>query len=43
MENGTRINRELWGVVALVGACFAVLSLASYSPLDRSFNVPSGS
>ena len=43
MENGTRINRELWGSVALVGACFAVLSLASYSPLDRSFNVPSGS
>ena len=43
MENGTRINRELWGAVALVGACFAVLSLASYSPLDRSFNVPSGS
>ncbi len=43
MENGTRINRELWGVVALVGAGFAVLSLASYSPLDRSFNVPSGS
>ena len=42
MEKGSRLNRELWGVVALAGAGFAVLSLASYSPLDRSFNVPSG-
>ena len=43
MEHGSRLNRELWGAVALVGACFAVLSLVSYSPLDRSLNVPSGS
>ena len=38
----TRLNRELWGSVALVAAGFAVLSLISYSPLDRSINVPSG-
>jgi len=38
----TRLNRELWGSVALVAAGFAVLSLVSYSPLDRSINVPSG-
>ena len=43
MQNGSRLNRELWGSVALVAACFAVLSLVSYSPLDRSINVPSGS
>ena len=42
MQNGSRLNRELWGSVVLVAACFAVLSLVSYSPLDRSFNVPSG-
>ena len=38
----TRLNRELWGSVVLVAAGFAVLSLVSYSPLDRSINVPSG-
>lgn len=43
MQQGSRLNRELWGSVVLVTACFAVLSLVSYSPLDRSFNVPSGS
>ncbi len=43
MQKGSRLNRELWGSVILVTACFVVLSLASYSPLDRSFNVPSGS
>ncbi len=43
MQNGSRLNRELWGSVALVAACFTVLSLVSYSPLDRSINVPSGS
>ena len=43
MEHGSRLNRELWGSVALVGACFAMLSLVSYSPLDRSLNAPSGS
>ncbi len=42
MQNGSRLNRELWGSVALVAACFAVLSLVSYSPLDQSINVPSG-
>ena len=42
MEKGTRINRELWGSVTLLGACFAILSLLSYSPLDRSLNVPAG-
>ncbi len=43
MQDGSRLNRELWGSVILVTACFAVLSLASYSAQDRSFNVPSGS
>ena len=43
MQNGSRLNRELWGSVAVVAACFAVLSLVSYNPLDQSFNVPSGS
>ncbi|MDE0033420.1 MAG: DNA translocase FtsK 4TM domain-containing protein [Deltaproteobacteria bacterium] len=43
MQKGSRLNRELWGSVVLVTACFAVLSLFSYSPMDRSFNVPSGS
>lgn len=43
MQKGSRLNRELWGSVILVTACFAVLSLVSYSALDRSFNVPSGS
>ena len=43
MQKGSRLNRELWGSVVLVTTCFAVLSLVSYSPLDRSFNVPSGS
>ena len=43
MQQGSRLNRELWGSVILVTACFAVLSLVSYSALDRSFNVPSGS
>ena len=42
MQNGSRLNREIWGSVVFIGACFAVLSLVSYSPLDRSFNVPSG-
>ena len=43
MQKGSRLNRELWGSVVLVTACFAVLSLVSHSALDRSFNVPSGS
>ncbi len=43
MQEGSRLNRELWGSVILVTACFAMLSLASYSAQDRSFNVPSGS
>ncbi len=42
MQNGSRLSRELWGSVALVAACFAVLSLVSHSPLDQSINVPSG-
>ena len=42
MQNGSRLNREIWGSVIFIGACFAVLSLVSYNPLDRSFNVPSG-
>lgn len=42
MYNNSRLNRELWGAVTLAAACFAVLSLVSYSPLDRSINVPSG-
>ncbi len=43
MQNGSRLNRELWGSVVVVTACFAVLSLVSYDPMDRSLNVPSGS
>ena len=43
MQKGSRLNRELWASVTLVSTCFAALSLVSYSPLDRSFNVPSGS
>ena len=43
MQKGSRLNRELWASVMLVSTCFAALSLVSYSPLDRSFNVPSGS
>ena len=31
MQEGSRLNRELWGSVILVTACFTVLSLASYS------------
>lgn len=42
MQQGSRLNRELWGSVALVGACFAVLSLFSYDGQDVSFNAPSG-
>ena len=42
MQHGSRLNRELWGSVALVGACFAVLSLFSYDGQDVSFNAPSG-
>lgn len=42
MQQGSRLNRELWGSVALVGACFAVLSLFSYDGRDVSFNAPSG-
>ncbi len=42
MHNNSRLNRELWGAVTLAAACFTVLSLVSYSPLDQSINVPSG-
>ncbi len=43
MEKGSRLNREILGVVIFVFALLIALSLFSYSPLDRSFNTPSGS
>lgn len=42
MQDTSRLNREIWGSVAFVLSLFSVLSLISYSPLDRSLNAPSG-
>jgi len=43
MEKGSRLNREILGVVIFVFALLVALSLFSYHPSDRSFNTPSGS
>lgn len=43
MERGSRLNREILGVVIFVLALLIALSLISYDPADRSFNTPSGS
>jgi len=42
MGKGSRLIREIWGVVIGVLALLLVLSLLSYDPRDRSFNTPSG-
>lgn len=42
MGKGSRLIREIWGVVIGVLALLLVLSLLSYDPMDRSFNTPSG-
>ncbi|MCZ6625666.1 MAG: DNA translocase FtsK 4TM domain-containing protein [Deltaproteobacteria bacterium] len=43
MAKGSRLNREILGVVLFVLAFFITLSLLSYDPRDRSLNTPSGS
>ena len=43
MEKGSKLNREIWGVVIFVLALLIALSLFSYDPRDRSLNTPSGS
>ena len=43
MEKGSRLNREILGVVIFALALLIALSLLSYHPTDRSFNTPSGS
>lgn len=43
MERGSRLNREILGVVIFVFTLLIALSLFSYNPADRSFNAPSGS
>ncbi len=42
MEKGSRLNREIFGVITFVFALLIALSLVSYDPNDRSFNTPSG-
>jgi S-DNA-T family DNA segregation ATPase FtsK/SpoIIIE len=42
MEKGSRLNREIWGVIVGVLALFLASSLFSYDPQDRSLNTPSG-
>ena len=42
MEKGSRLTREIWGVITFVFALLVALSLVSYDPSDRSFNTPSG-
>jgi S-DNA-T family DNA segregation ATPase FtsK/SpoIIIE len=39
---GSRLSREIWGIVLFVLAVLLVLSLFSYDPRDRSLNAPSG-
>src|SRR3990167_4856000 len=43
MEKGSRLNREILGVVIFALALLTALSLLSYHPTDRSLNTPSGS
>src|SRR5512147_3047905 len=38
----SRLNREVWGVVACLAALLITISLLTYHPADRSFNTPSG-
>ncbi len=38
----SRLNREVWGVVAGVAALLITISLLTYDVADRSFNAPSG-
>lgn len=38
----SRLNREVWGVVAGVAALLITISLLTYDVTDRSFNTPSG-
>ncbi len=38
----SKLNREIWGVIASVAAILVLMSLASYDPADRSLNAPSG-
>ena len=42
MEKGSRLNREILGVVIFVVAFLLALSLCSYDPSDRSLNTPTG-
>lgn len=42
MQKGSKLNREIWGVVIFVLALLVALSLFSYDPRDRSLNTPSG-
>jgi S-DNA-T family DNA segregation ATPase FtsK/SpoIIIE len=39
---GSRLSREIWGIVFFVLAVLLVVSLFSYDPRDRSLNAPSG-
>ncbi len=43
LMRGSKLMREIWGVVIAVLAILLVISLISYDPSDRSFNTPSGS
>ena len=38
----SRLNREVWGVVAGLAAILITISLLTYDVADRSFNTPSG-
>jgi S-DNA-T family DNA segregation ATPase FtsK/SpoIIIE len=38
----SRLNREVWGVVACLAALLITISLLTYDAADRSFNTPSG-
>ncbi|MFQ5683112.1 MAG: DNA translocase FtsK [Candidatus Binatia bacterium] len=43
MKKGSKLNREIFGVLVFVFALLMVLSLLSYDSNDRSLNTPSGS
>jgi len=43
LMRGSKLMREIWGVVIAVLAILLVISLVSHDPSDRSFNTPSGS
>jgi len=42
MGKGSRLIKEIWGVVIGMLAVLLILSLVSYDPSDRSLNTPSG-